>query len=65
MTVAALIISCAAVAVCGYQLYWLRRLLIATRELRRLRSVRAAGASAADQIQWGRDYIWATYGGDR
>ena len=39
MSAAALVISCAAVAVTGYQLYWLRRLRAAARELQRLRSM--------------------------
>jgi hypothetical protein len=39
VSLAALVIACAAVAVTGYQLYWLRRLRAATRELQRLRSM--------------------------
>ena len=36
MAAAALIISCAAIAVNAYQLYWLRRLRAAARELRQV-----------------------------
>ena len=42
MIIAAFVISCAAIGVSAYQLYWLRRLRAATRDIRRIRAERAS-----------------------
>ena len=42
MIVAAFVISCAAIGVNTYQLYWLRRLRAATRDLQRMRAERVS-----------------------
>jgi hypothetical protein len=42
MIVAAFVISCAAIGVNAYQLYWLRRLRAANRDLQCIRAERAS-----------------------
>jgi len=52
MAEAAFVLSCAAICVSGYQLYWLRRLCVANRKLRRLREEDPAAWNRAATTAW-------------